>query len=106
MPFVSLIQKSLDEQLESHREAHQKQLSRLRDEVKEKQRMLDELTEWGNVQPRPTQPLDGERVVLTGCCVDPSLNQGLLLEQERLMADFSKLKEKEQEKDTKLQKLT
>lgn len=45
MPFVSLIQKSLDEQLESHREAHQKQLSRLRDEVKEKQRMLDELTE-------------------------------------------------------------
>uniref|UniRef100_A0A8C7X0W3 Kinesin-like protein n=1 Tax=Oryzias sinensis TaxID=183150 RepID=A0A8C7X0W3_9TELE len=73
------IKKSLDEQLESHREAHQKQLSRLRDEVKEKQRMLDELTD---------------------------LNQGLLLEQERLMADFSKLKEKEQEKDTKLQKLT
>uniref|UniRef100_A0A7N6AN16 Kinesin-like protein n=1 Tax=Anabas testudineus TaxID=64144 RepID=A0A7N6AN16_ANATE len=53
------------EQLENHREAHHKQLSRLRDEIEDKQRMLDELTD---------------------------LNQGLLLEQERLMSDYDKLK--------------
>ncbi|XP_049919582.1 kinesin heavy chain-like [Epinephelus moara] len=72
------IKKTLEEQLENHREAHQKQLSRLRDEIEDKQRMLDELTD---------------------------LNQGLLLEQERLMSDYDKLKAEEQEKDGKLQKL-
>uniref|UniRef100_A0A8P4G7S1 Kinesin-like protein n=1 Tax=Dicentrarchus labrax TaxID=13489 RepID=A0A8P4G7S1_DICLA len=66
--------KTLEEQLESHREAHQKQLSRLRDEIEDKQRMLDELSD---------------------------LNQGLLLEQERLMTDYDKLKAEEQEKDWK-----
>ena len=35
----------------------------------------------------------------------PSLNQGLLLEQERLMSDYDKVKAEEQEKDAKLQKL-
>uniref|UniRef100_A0A4W6DVQ6 Kinesin-like protein n=1 Tax=Lates calcarifer TaxID=8187 RepID=A0A4W6DVQ6_LATCA len=69
------IKKTLEEQLENHREAHQKQLSRLRDEIEDKQRMLDELTD---------------------------LNQGLLLEQERLMSDYDKLKAEEQEKDAKL----
>uniref|UniRef100_A0AAQ5YWF9 Kinesin-like protein n=1 Tax=Amphiprion ocellaris TaxID=80972 RepID=A0AAQ5YWF9_AMPOC len=68
----------IKEQLENHREAHQKQLSRLRDEIEDKQRMLDELTD---------------------------LNQGLLLEQERLMSDYDKVKAEEQEKDAKLQKL-
>uniref|UniRef100_A0A8D3DM64 Kinesin-like protein n=1 Tax=Scophthalmus maximus TaxID=52904 RepID=A0A8D3DM64_SCOMX len=70
--------KTLEEQLENHREAHQKQLSRLRDEIEDKQRMLDELTD---------------------------LNQGVLLEQERLMLDYDKLKAEEQEKDAKLQNL-
>uniref|UniRef100_A0A671WII1 Kinesin-like protein n=1 Tax=Sparus aurata TaxID=8175 RepID=A0A671WII1_SPAAU len=56
------IKKTLEEQLENHREAHQKQLSRLRDEIEDKQRMLDDL------------------------------NQGLLLEQERLMSDYDKVK--------------
>ncbi|XP_068446714.1 kinesin heavy chain-like [Clinocottus analis] len=73
------IKKTLEEQLESHREAHQKQLSRLRDEIEDKQRMQDELTD---------------------------LNQGLLLEQQRLLSDYDKLKAEEQEKDAKLQKLT
>ncbi|KAM4710776.1 kinesin heavy chain-like [Anableps anableps] len=72
------LQKTLEEQLDSHREAHQKQLSRLRDEIEDKQRMLDELTD---------------------------LNQGLLLEQERLMSDYERLKAEDQEKDSKLQKL-
>ncbi|XP_056287488.1 kinesin heavy chain-like [Pseudoliparis swirei] len=72
------IKNSLEEQLESHREAHQKQLNRLRDEMEDKQRMQDQLTD---------------------------LNQGLLLEQERLMSDYDKLKAEEQEKDAKLQKL-
>ncbi|XP_068575815.1 kinesin heavy chain-like [Cebidichthys violaceus] len=72
------IKKTLEEQLENHREAHQKQLSRLRDEIEDKQRVQDELTD---------------------------LNQGLLLEQERLMSDYDKLKAEEQEKDAKLQKL-
>uniref|UniRef100_A0A7N6B6Q4 Kinesin-like protein n=1 Tax=Anabas testudineus TaxID=64144 RepID=A0A7N6B6Q4_ANATE len=76
--LVSILQKTLEEQLENHREAHHKQLSRLRDEIEDKQRMLDELTD---------------------------LNQGLLLEQERLMSDYDKLKALEQEKDAKLQKL-
>uniref|UniRef100_A0AAQ4Q2Q1 Kinesin-like protein n=1 Tax=Gasterosteus aculeatus aculeatus TaxID=481459 RepID=A0AAQ4Q2Q1_GASAC len=66
------------EQLENHREAHQKQLSRLRDEIEDKQRVQDELTD---------------------------LNQRLLLEQERLVSDYDKLKAEEQEKDAKLQKL-
>ncbi|XP_013867455.1 kinesin heavy chain isoform 5C [Austrofundulus limnaeus] len=72
------VKKTLEEQLESHREAHQKQLGRLRDEIEDKQRMLDELTD---------------------------LNQGLILEQERLMSDHEKLKDEEQQKDAKLQKL-
>ncbi|XP_040026283.1 kinesin heavy chain isoform X2 [Gasterosteus aculeatus] len=70
--------KTLEEQLENHREAHQKQLSRLRDEIEDKQRVQDELTD---------------------------LNQRLLLEQERLVSDYDKLKAEEQEKDAKLQKL-
>ncbi|KAF4109057.1 kinesin heavy chain isoform X1 [Onychostoma macrolepis] len=72
------MKKALEQQMESHREAHQKQLSRLRDEIEEKQRTLDELKD---------------------------VNQALQLEQNQLKSDYEKLKQEEQKKDERLQKL-
>ncbi|CAL8289943.1 unnamed protein product [Lota lota] len=66
------------EHQENLKEAHQKQLSRLREDIQDKQSMLDQLTD---------------------------LNQGLLLEQKRMRSDFDKLKAEMQEKDSKLHKL-
>lgn len=40
-----LFQKALRHQGESHRGLHHKQLARLRDEINEKQRIIDDLTE-------------------------------------------------------------
>ncbi|KAM6471328.1 kinesin heavy chain isoform 1-T1 [Liasis olivaceus] len=73
------VKKALDVQLESHREAHHKQLARLRDEINQKQKVIDELKD---------------------------LNQKLELELEKLRADYEKLKSEEQEKSQKLQELT
>lgn len=39
------LQKALELQMENHREAHHRQLARLRDEINEKQRTIDELKE-------------------------------------------------------------
>uniref|UniRef100_A0A8C2NAJ9 Kinesin-like protein n=1 Tax=Capra hircus TaxID=9925 RepID=A0A8C2NAJ9_CAPHI len=72
------LQKALEQQMESHREAHQKQLSRLRDEIEEKQRIIDEIRD---------------------------LNQKLQLEQEKLSSDYNKLKIEDQEREMKLEKL-
>ncbi|CAL8406674.1 unnamed protein product [Arctogadus glacialis] len=70
-------QKELKEHQEL-KEAHQKQLGRLREDIQDKQSMLDQLTD---------------------------LNQGLLVEQKRMLSDFDKLKAEMQEKDSKLHKL-
>lgn len=40
-----VLQKALELQMESHREAHHRQLARLRDEINEKQKTIDELKE-------------------------------------------------------------
>ncbi|XP_008272443.1 kinesin heavy chain isoform X2 [Oryctolagus cuniculus] len=71
--------KALEVQMESHREAHHRQLARLRDEINEKQKTIDELKD---------------------------LNQKLQLELEKLQADYEKLKSEEHEKSAKLQELT
>uniref|UniRef100_A0A8B9I586 Kinesin-like protein n=1 Tax=Anser brachyrhynchus TaxID=132585 RepID=A0A8B9I586_9AVES len=73
------MKKALEQQMESHREAHQKQLSRLRDEIEEKQKIIDEIRD---------------------------MNQKLQLEQEKLSADYDKLKIEDQEREMKLEKLS
>uniref|UniRef100_A0A2K6GGL6 Kinesin heavy chain n=1 Tax=Propithecus coquereli TaxID=379532 RepID=A0A2K6GGL6_PROCO len=73
------VKKALELQMENHREAHHRQLARLRDEINEKQKTIDELKD---------------------------LNQKLQLELEKLQADYEKLKNEEHEKSTKLQELT
>uniref|UniRef100_A0A8C6XT53 Kinesin-like protein n=1 Tax=Naja naja TaxID=35670 RepID=A0A8C6XT53_NAJNA len=62
--------KTLEQQMESHRETHQKQLSRLRDEIEEKQKIIDDIRD---------------------------MNQKLQLEQEKLSSDYDKLKIEDQE---------
>ncbi|KAJ1188471.1 hypothetical protein NDU88_005232 [Pleurodeles waltl] len=69
---------TLEQQMESHREAHQKQLSRLRDEIEEKQKIIDELKD---------------------------LNQKLQLQHEKLASDYEKLSIEDQEREKKLEKL-
>ncbi|KAG8514165.1 Kinesin heavy chain isoform 5A, partial [Galemys pyrenaicus] len=73
------VKKTLEVQMETHRETHHRQLARLRDEINEKQKTIDELKD---------------------------LNQKLQLELEKLQADYEKLKNEEHEKSTKLQELT
>ncbi|TKC46857.1 hypothetical protein EI555_015267 [Monodon monoceros] len=73
------VKKALELQMDSHREAHHRQLARLRDEINEKQKTIDELKD---------------------------LNQKLQLELEKLQADYERLKNEEHEKSTKLQELT
>uniref|UniRef100_H2ZQE9 Kinesin-like protein n=1 Tax=Ciona savignyi TaxID=51511 RepID=H2ZQE9_CIOSA len=68
---------SLQEQ-ESHRDTHQMQISRLRDEVDEKMKMIEQLKDN---------------------------HQKLFLENEKLQSDFERLKKEEREKENKLKDL-
>jgi len=72
------LKEALEEQLTQHREAHQKQVAQLRNEITEKQASVEELRD---------------------------ANQALSLASDQLQRDFEKLKEEEQEKSRRLQEL-
>ena len=69
---------ALEDQLTQHREQHQKQVSQLRNEITERQQLVDELKDK---------------------------NQALDLATEQLQRDYDKLKDEEQEKSRRLQEL-
>ncbi|XP_060926183.1 kinesin heavy chain isoform X2 [Limanda limanda] len=73
------IKRALEQQMESHRETHSKQLGHLRDEINEKQKIIDELTDC---------------------------NQRLQLELEQLHDDFEHLRGREHHKSRQLEELT
>jgi kinesin family protein 5 len=79
MQTASEIKATLETQMESHREQHQKQLNELRAEIAEKQERIDQLTDT---------------------------NQKLALTQEKLQTDYDKLKSEEAEKSAKLAELS
>ncbi|XP_043990399.1 kinesin-1 heavy chain [Gambusia affinis] len=73
------VKEAVEKQIHSHREAHQKQISSLRDELDNKEKLITELQD---------------------------LNQKIMLEQERLKVEHEKLKSTDQEKSRKLHELT
>ncbi|XP_054621042.1 kinesin-1 heavy chain-like [Dunckerocampus dactyliophorus] len=73
------VKEAVEKQILSHREAHQRQLSNLRDELDNKEKLIHELQD---------------------------LNQEIMLEQERLRVEHEKVKAAEQEKSRQLQELT
>nr|CAG4643721.1 EOG090X014G [Lepidurus arcticus] len=72
------MQEALEQQIDQHREAHQKQLATLRDEIVEKQAAIEELRDT---------------------------NREMSLAQEQLQRDYEKLKQEEHDKSQKLQEL-
>ncbi|XP_020350451.1 kinesin-1 heavy chain isoform X1 [Oncorhynchus kisutch] len=73
------VKEAVEHQIQSHREAHQKQISSLRDELDNKEKLITELQD---------------------------LNQKIMLEQERLRVEHEKLKSTDQDKSRKLHELT
>uniref|UniRef100_A0A3Q3ESK6 Kinesin-like protein n=1 Tax=Kryptolebias marmoratus TaxID=37003 RepID=A0A3Q3ESK6_KRYMA len=73
------VKEAVEKQIQSHREVHQKQISSLRDELDNKEKVITELQD---------------------------LNQKIILEQERLRVEHEKLKAADQEKSCQLQELT
>ncbi|KFO34548.1 Kinesin-1 heavy chain [Fukomys damarensis] len=74
-----LNKQAVEQQIQSHRETHQKQISSLRDEVEAKEKLITDLQDQ---------------------------NQKMMLEQERLRVEHEKLKTTDQEKSRKLHELT
>uniref|UniRef100_A0A8C5SL70 Kinesin-like protein n=1 Tax=Laticauda laticaudata TaxID=8630 RepID=A0A8C5SL70_LATLA len=68
---------AVEQQIQSHRETHQKQISSLRDEIEAKEKLITDFQ-----------------------------NQKIILEQERLRLEHDKLKNVDQEKSKKLHELT
>uniref|UniRef100_A0A4W6BWN8 Kinesin-like protein n=1 Tax=Lates calcarifer TaxID=8187 RepID=A0A4W6BWN8_LATCA len=77
--MLAFPQEAVEKQIQSHREAHQRQISSLRDDLDNKEKLLTELQD---------------------------LNQKIMLEQERLRVEHEKLKAADQEKSRQLQELT
>ncbi|XP_040208562.1 kinesin-1 heavy chain [Rana temporaria] len=73
------VKHAVEQQIQSHRESHQKQLSSLRDEIENKEKLITDLQDQ---------------------------NQKMMLEQERLRVEHEKLKYADQEKSKKLHDLT
>ncbi|XP_074841067.1 kinesin-1 heavy chain isoform X2 [Carettochelys insculpta] len=73
------VKQAVEQQIQSHRETHHKQISSLRDEVEAKEKLITELQDQ---------------------------NQKMMLEQERLKVEHEKLKATDQEKSRKLHDLT
>ncbi|XP_037535745.1 kinesin heavy chain [Nematolebias whitei] len=73
------MKRALEEQMQSHRETHSKQLGCLRDELSKKQRIIDDLTDC---------------------------NQKQHLELEQLHVDFERLRSQEHQKSQQLEDLT
>lgn len=73
------VKQAVEQQIQSHRETHQKQISNLRDEVEAKEKLITDLQDQ---------------------------NQKMMLEQERLRVEHEKLKTTDQEKSRKLHELT
>nr|XP_033787389.1 kinesin-1 heavy chain [Geotrypetes seraphini] len=73
------VKHAVEQQIQSHREVHQKQISNLRDEIDAKEKVITELQDQ---------------------------NQKMMLEQERLRVEHEKLKATDQEKSRKLHELT
>ncbi|XP_037746884.1 kinesin-1 heavy chain isoform X8 [Chelonia mydas] len=73
------VKQAVEQQIQSHRETHQKQISSLRDEVDAKEKLITELQDQ---------------------------NQKMMLEQERLRVEHEKLRATDQEKSKKLHELT
>ncbi|XP_033964612.1 kinesin-1 heavy chain-like isoform X1 [Pseudochaenichthys georgianus] len=73
------VKEAVEKQIQFHRETHQKQISSLRDELDNKDKLMTELED---------------------------LNQRIMLEQERLRMEHEKLKAADQEKSRQLQELT
>uniref|UniRef100_A0A3P8W6B1 Kinesin heavy chain n=1 Tax=Cynoglossus semilaevis TaxID=244447 RepID=A0A3P8W6B1_CYNSE len=69
----------VEKQIQSHKEAHKRQISSLRDELDSKEKLITELQD---------------------------LNQEIMLEQERLKVEHEKLRATDQEKSRQLQELT